>query len=504
MKADRNLDVRRIFNSIAGIWLLLDQHGKVLLISRHVEMFKFITGPVTEGVSLLEVIPETWRELAESVLHTLQYSHLPSVLEATHTDSEKKETHFEIKCTGIRGEGDELTEVFVEARDITPQKIFERKITIVARDYQSIIENANAVIIGIDARGYVTEWNEMARLVTGYSKNESYIRKLSDFIVRESQDGFFEAMNSVLNDKVITNYEMTVRSKDGKKVTLLINATPRTSASGEVIGILFIGQDITELSAYRQSLEQKVRERTQALKSALESEKKLVEVKDRFVSMASHEFRSPISYIHRNLGALNDHIESLTPDEIRQRLQKVRSQAEHLNSLLEDVLTMGKTGASNTRIKANLNDVDLREVLNRIIDEVQSNTQNTHRIYLEFPYENLVILSDENLLRNIFVNLLTNAIKFSPGKDRVNLFVSKCEQHVQCRVQDFGFGIEAVDLPQIYEPFHRGENAREIKGTGLGLPIVKKAVETLGGELSVESKPGEGTLFTVNLNIHAS
>ena len=186
MKADRNLDVRRIFNSIAGIWLLLDQHGKVLLISRHVEMFKFITGPLTEGVSLLEVIPETWRELAESVLHTLQYSHLPSVLEATHTDSEKKETHFEIKCTGIRGEGDELTEVFVEARDITPQKIFERKITIVARDYQSIIENANAVIIGIDARGYVTEWNEMARLVTGYSKNESYIRKLSDFIVSDS------------------------------------------------------------------------------------------------------------------------------------------------------------------------------------------------------------------------------------------------------------------------------------------------------------------------------
>ena len=502
MEIDRLVDIRRIFDSVSEIWILLDRQGTVLLKSRHLDKFQHIVGPLSEGVALMEVIPEDWRLFAENVLTTLEYSRVPSVLEATFTDHGQKDTHFEIKCTAIRGDNDELLQIFIEGRDVTPQKIFERKITIVARDYQSVIENANAVIIGTDSRGYITEWNEMAHQVTGYSKNECYIRRLSDFLPAGSQEDFSKAMDNVLSDQVITNYEMIIQASDKRRLTLLINATPRTSASGEVIGILLIGQDITELSDYRRSLEKKVRERTEALKSALESEKKLVEVKDRFVSMASHEFRSPISYIHRNIGALNDHIESLSPEEVRKRLFKIRSQAEHLNSLLEDVLTIGKTGASNTKIKANLSDVDLKDFLNRIIDEVQSNLQNTHRVELDFAFENITIRSDENLLRNIFVNLLTNAIKFSPEKNVVNLQVSKCEQHVQCRIQDYGMGIEEKDLAHIFEPFHRGANASAIKGTGLGLPIVKKAVETLGGELAVASKPGEGTLFTVTLNLH--
>lgn len=497
------VDIGRIFDSVSAIWLLVDPAGKVLLASKHLQKFQhLIDPPISEGSSLFDSIPDSWRALAMNVLETLQHSELPSILEANAVDSSGRESYFEIKCTAIRNEGGDIHQIFVEAADVTPQKIFEKKITIVAREYQSVIENANAVIIGMDARGYVTEWNEMARQVTGFSKNESYIRKLSDFLVLDSQEGFSHAMNSVLNGQVITNYEMTVRAKDDRRLTLLINATPRRSASGEVVGILLIGQDITELSAYRQSLEQQVRERTKALKSALENERKLVEVKDRFVSMASHEFRSPIHYIHRNIGLIRENIDALDRDEVRQRLFKIQSQAEHLTSLLEDVLTMGKTGATNNRIKANLTKLDFKEFLHRIIDEVQTNTQNTHRIEMTFPFPTLTVESDENLLRNVFVNLLTNAIKFSPGRNVVALSVDLLEDHVKCMVRDYGLGIEARDLPRIFEPFHRGENVRQIKGTGLGLPIVKKAIEALGGELEVQSKPGEGTVFSVKLNIH--
>jgi PAS domain S-box-containing protein len=500
---DRLVDVRRIFDSVSEIWILLDNTGKVLLTSKHLERFRHLVDPpIVEGGYLRESIPENWRTLAQNVFETLQNSATPSVLEASCNDVAGKEIHFEIKCTGIRDDEGQVERIFIEARDVTPQKIFEKKITIVAREYQSVIENANAVIIGTDARGYITEWNEMAQQVTGYSKNESYIRKLSDFLIHESQEGFSQAFNRVLTDQVITNYEIIIRASDDRRVTLLINATPRTSAIGEVVGVLLIGQDITELSAYRQSLEKKVRERTEALKSALESEKKLVEVKDRFVSMASHEFRSPISYIHRNIGAIKDNIQTLSPEDVRNRLTKIQSQAQHLTSLLEDVLTMGKTGATNTKIKANLSRVDLKEFFHRIIDEVQSNTLHTHTIELDFSDASLVIQSDENLLRNIFVNLLTNAIKFSPGKNSVYLQVGSCDKHVVCKVRDEGLGIEEKDLPRIFEPFHRGDNVRKIKGTGLGLPIVKKAVDTLGGEVVVESTAGQGTLFIVKLNLH--
>lgn len=501
MKANQAIDARKIFDSVSEIWILTDHTGTVLLTSRYFEKFQqFIQPPVKEGASLFDSLTEAWQPLARNVLKTLLHTDLPSVLEASHT-SAGRETHFEVKCTGLPNDQGEVTQIFIEARDVTPQKIFEKKITIVAREYQSLIENANAVIIGTDARGYITEWNEMAQQVTGYSKNESYIQHLLNFLKLEPDEIFSRAVNSVLNGQVITNYEMAIHSRDDREITLLINATPRISANGEVVGILLIGQDITELSAYRKTLEQKVMERTKALKSALESERTLVEVKDRFVSMASHEFRSPISYIYKNIDALKENLTALTREDVCQRLEKIQSQAEHLNSLLEDVLTIGKTGATNTRIKANLKTVDLKAFFYRIIDEVQSNTQRTHRIELDFPFPSLSMQSDENLLRNIFVNLLTNAIKFSPGQNQVFLSVKTFEQQVECKVKDLGIGIEEKDLPRIFEAFHRAENVQKIMGTGLGLAIVRKAVETLGGEVEVHSKPNEGTVFTVKLNL---
>jgi PAS domain S-box-containing protein len=499
------VDARRIFDCVSGIWVLVDSAGKVVLVSKALEAFQtHDRPPVTEGASIFDSIPASWQSMAENVLSTLLQSDTPSILEASYKQPDGKETHYEIKCSAIRDPDSSPTQIFIEARDVTPQKIFERKITIVAREYQSVIENANAVIIGTDSRGYITEWNEMARQVTGYSKNESYLKKLTDFLSLDVQEKFSHAMQDVLGGQVITNYETTLRSKGDINLTLLINATPRTSATSEVVGTLLIGQDITELSAYRQSLEQKVKERTQALKSALENEKQLVEVKDRFVSMASHEFRSPISYIHKHVQALKDQVGNISHEDLRARLEKMQSQAEHLSSLLEDVLTIGKTGAINTRIKANLTTVELKAFLLRIIDEVQSNTHNTHRIELDFEPTVPPIQSDENLLRNIFVNLLTNAIKFSPGQKEVLLSVCAYDQHVLCTVKDNGLGIEEKDLSRIFEPFHRGDNVQKIKGTGLGLPIVKKAVETLGGEVQVESTPGKGSLFTIKLNHHVS
>jgi PAS domain S-box-containing protein len=496
------MDVQAIFNSVAEVWILIDTSGTVLLTSRHLERFRHLVNPpLAAGVSIFNSIPPSWAPLAENMLSTLLNSHAPSVLEANFIDTDGKEIYFEIKSTGICDSGGGIGHIFIEARDVTPQKIFEKKITLVAQEYQSVIENANAVIIGTDARGYVTEWNVMATEVTGYNKRESYIRQFLDFVSAELQVNFSQAMQKVLQGDVITNYEIVIGAKDGRTVTLLINATPRTSASGEVVGILLIGQDITELTAYRQSLEQKVIERTTALRAALESEKKSVEVKDRFVSMASHEFRSPISYIHKNIESMKVNIDKMSAADLKERLSKIQSQAEHLSSLLEDVLTMGKTGATNTRLKANLKDVELKDFFNRIIDEVRSNTQNTHEINFSFPFPHLVIQSDENLLRNIFVNLLTNAIKFSPGQNEVSLRVSAGDEWVKCAIHDNGLGIEEKDLLRIFEPFHRGNNVQKIKGTGLGLPIVKKAVETLGGEVHVESKPGQGTLFIVQLNL---
>ena len=470
--------------------------------SKRTEKFQhLLPRPLVPGQVIFDYIPESWKGVSQNILSSLVQVGQPATLEASHVGNEGEEIHHEFYCIPVDDGDGQLAHIFIQVRDVTAQKIFEKKITILAREYQSLIENANAVIIGLDVRGYIIDWNEMAAHVTGYLKTECYTRKLADFLEPHSGAAFDDKVQEVLNGAFITNHEMTLLSKQGALLTLLMNATPKISSDGHIVGILCIGQDITELSAYRKSLEQKVLERTKALKSALEKERQLVEVKDRFVSMASHEFRSPITYIHRNIGTIKSNITRLEPADVLQRLSKIESHADHLLSLLEDVLTIGKSGANTIKLKANFQSVDLKEFLSRVVDEVASNTQHTHRIKLDFPDAGLFIRSDENLLRNIFVNLLTNAIKFSPGKDEVVLSVRKVAGQVECRVADHGLGIGKQDLPKIFEPFHRGENVQTIKGTGLGLPIVKKAVETLGGEVGVESQPGQGTIFTVQLNL---
>ena len=498
------LDIRQMFSHVAQVWVIIDIHGKVLLTSQHLEKFQhMLPVPVREGADILHSIPPGWQGIAANMMNSLDTAH-PSSLETKYANENGKETCFEIQCTKISDGERAESYIFIEARDVTLQKIFERKITMVAREYEMMVENANAVIIGMDSRGFTTDWNEMACQVLGYSRNDSFLKKLSDFLTSESQETYARLMDNLMAGNTATNCELVVRAKNGKHLTILFNGTPKTNASDGVVGSLLIGQDITELSLYRRSLEEQVNRHTLALKSALENEKKLVEVKDRFVSMASHEFRSPIGYIHRNIEMIRSQLKTLSGEELAIRLSKIQSQAEHLSSLLEDVLAIGKANAPDTRMEANLKTVDLQGFLLDIIDEVQTNFQHSHTISLDFPPTPICVQSDEKLLRNIFVNLLTNAIKFSPGRDRVAVCVYLCIGYIEVEVKDWGLGINARDLSKVFDAFHRGENVHSIKGTGLGLSIVKKAVETLGGTIQVKSTEGTGTQFTVKLNINNS
>lgn len=495
-------DVHTILNSVAEILIIIDTKGKILFLNKHTQQFQhLIKAPLRPGSQIFNSIPLSWHALANNILNNLNNGNQPAIVEARYADAEGKDFYFEIRCSAIPDARDIVTQIFIEARDVTPQKIFENKITIFAREYQSLIENANAVIIGTDTRGYITEWNEMASEITGYSKNESYTQKLLNLLLEpESQANFSQAMENVLRGDVVTNYEVTILAKNQRKLTFLINATPRKSLTAEVVGILLIGQDITELSDYRKSLEQKVQERTEALQSALQKEKELVEIKNRFVSIASHEFRSPLSSIDSSVDFMKTYLKKLTPAEALIKLDNIQTQVKHMAVLLEDVLTIGKSEAG--KMKANIGLVELNGFFHRIIDEVQGNTNNSHCIRFNFPAAALEIKSDEKLLRNIFINLLNNAIKFSPGEKEVFLTVAINDPVVTITIQDKGIGIDEKDIERVFQPFNRGSNAQEIKGTGLGLSIVKKAVETLGGKLYVQSKIKEGTLFTVKLNLN--
>jgi signal transduction histidine kinase len=313
----------------------------------------------------------------------------------------------------------------------------------------------------------------------------------SDFLNGKNGSQFGEALTRILKGESVTNYELLFQA-DHREITFLINGTPKRSPDGKVIGALFIGQDVSELMAYRVSLEKQVKDRTEKLKEALEKEKELVDIKNKFVSIVSHEFKLP-------LNAIGNSVERLRADlpSSGTHLESIRQHVDNMKLLLEDVLHIEKH--ETTKLKPKIGQVDLKAFLNNLINEVGGATSNTHQFITFFPGKDVYLNSDEKLLRNIFINLLSNAVKFSPQQKEVHLTISIQESSVFVVVRDFGLGIDEPDMDKLFQPFSRGANAQKISGTGLGLSIVKRAVTALGGTINVDSAPNHGSTFTVEL-----
>jgi len=166
--------------------------------------------------------------------------------------------------------------------------------------------------------------------------------------------------------------------------------------------------------------------------------------------------------------------------------------------MLDDVLTIGKSDAKKIEVKSS--SVDLHEFVQKIIEEVQTASNSSHQVLLNI-HDRVqgTLQTDEKFLRSIFINLLTNAIKYSPGRESVRMNIYQREDRICIDIVDEGMGISKPDLEKIFEPFYRVDVTQRIQGTGLGLSIVKRAVDLLEGSIEVYSEAGEGSTFTVML-----
>ncbi|MFT6699927.1 MAG: signal transduction histidine kinase, partial [Porticoccaceae bacterium] len=234
-------------------------------------------------------------------------------------------------------------------------------------------------------------------------------------------------------------------------------------------------------------------------KQALKKEKELSELKTRFISTTSHEFRTPLSVINFSAGSIKKYGSKMEPVMIVEKLTKIENQVLHMTKLLDDVLIVGQAEAGETR-----NDpltLNLGKFIGEIIEEVYHSSKKAQKIVL-IDCEELKstdIFIDEKLGRNIFINLISNAVKFSPNAHQVNVELSSENDHTIISVTDFGIGIPKSEVKKIFMPFIRGENVDLIQGTGLGLSIVKEAVDLMGGKIIVNSVVGKGTSFIVKI-----
>ena len=377
---------------------------------------------------------------------------------------------------------------------------YRTKMESVALELTLLIDTANAPIFGIDSKGLVNEWNQTSEKITGFTKDEVLGNDLvKTYITEDYRKSVKQVLDDALKGKETANYEFPLFAKDGERVMVLLNSSTRRNVNGKINGVLGVGQDITELVGYRNDLELKVNQRTLKLNEALKKEKELSELKSRFVSIASHEFRTPLSAINFAAGSMKKYWARMESIMIEKKLTKIEDQVAYMVSLLDDVLLVGQ--AESGKMRNHPLALNLEKFISEIIEEVYHSSKKSHKITL-IDSEQLKkndIYIDEKLGRNIFINLLSNAIKFSPDADKVIVELSSEKDYTIISVIDFGLGIPESEIEKIFMPFTRGENVDSIQGTGLGLSIVKEALVAMGGKIIVNSTLGNGTTFMAKI-----
>lgn len=230
------------------------------------------------------------------------------------------------------------------------------------------------------------------------------------------------------------------------------------------------------------------------LAQALSKEKELGDLKSRFVSMASHEFRTPLSTILSSASLVAKYIQGDEQDKRDKHIQRIKSAVHNLTDILNEFLSIGKI--EDGKIITNFSHFSVKDLLTAICGEIQGIAKKGQRIICEYEGSTDVIL-DMTLLRNVFINLLSNAIKFSPEDGKIILHSKVDESATIFTIKDSGLGIALEDQEHLFERFFRGKNATNIQGTGLGLHIVGKYVELMNGQIECRSELEKGTTFII-------
>jgi signal transduction histidine kinase len=280
-----------------------------------------------------------------------------------------------------------------------------------------------------------------------------------------------------------------VRRTDGTTFHTDSLFSPIRGINDEIVSIVCSLRDIS----VRISVEDELR-------LALDRERELNELKSRFVSMVSHEFRTPLAVILSSSNLVKNYSDRMSAEKAQSHLEEIQNQIQLLTNLLEDILTLAR--AENVGMSFHPVPLNLEIILPKFVEEAQHSASISHKVVVKVSDHSCTdVLVDEHLLRHIISNLLSNAMKYSPEGSRIFLDATCADGWATISIRDEGIGIPEADLARIFETFHRANNVGTISGTGLGLSILQQAVTAHNGTISFESKEGVGTTFTVKLPV---
>ena len=382
------------------------------------------------------------------------------------------------------------------------------------RQNELILKAVGEGIYGLDLEGNVTFVNPAAAKMIGWAMPDLIGQSMHLVLHHSHSDGSHYPRETcpiyaAFKDGAIRRITDEVFwRKDGTSFPVEYISTPMHDEQSQLVGAVVTFRDISKrkwaeamLQQTNEALELKVQERTAELLQANQQLQELSDLRSRFVSMVCHEFRNPLNNIALSVSSLERYDQRLSATQKQEYLQAIVANTDRMTAMIDDILVIGKIEADQLALKST--EIDVVKFCQDLLTELQPTTQG-HQLTFICGHSKLEAMIDEQLLRSILVNILHNAIRYSPNAGQIELKLNHEQQQLTCHIVDHGLGIPEVDQSLLFEPFHRGKNVSNIPGTGLGMSIVKQFVDLLNGTVFFESTLGVGTTFIVHLPINIS
>ncbi len=434
------------------------------------------------GKHISLIIPETRMDEEAMIIKKIKKGELLNHIETIRKTKDGIEKNVSISISPIKNFQGQIIGASKIARDISEKVVEESKQALLA----SIISSSDDAIVSKTLNGVITSWNKGAETIFGYTAEEAVGKHISLIIPEDRLDEETMIINKIRSGEKINHIETIRRAKDGTQKYVSITVSPVRNLQGKVIGASKIARDISE----RKEIERQK-------KLYIKQLKELNDYKDEFMTMASHELKTPLTVIKSNLQVLDMIVKEPAEKDF---LNKAFQHLDKLSNLISDLLDVSKMQSGV--LDLNITSFNIIALFKEVMEHLQL-TSAQHLFVLETENESIMLEADKARLEQVIVNLLTNAIKYSPHGNKIEVRLSaSCDQFIAA-VTDFGIGIAAEHFEKVFTRFFRVQGiASTFSGSGIGLYISQQIIVRHGGKIWVESQIGQGTTFYFSLPLH--
>ncbi|MDZ8189949.1 MAG: ATP-binding protein [Nostoc sp. ChiSLP02] len=374
----------------------------------------------------------------------------------------------------------------------------QKALTVEHQRYQEFFDEVPDAYLITNTRGVISEANSAALTLFNISKNLLLGKFLENFVLEKEIIAFHLKLNELCDrlqipDWKTQEWEVNLRPHNKTPIMAAIKVAAVRDRQGELVSLRWLLRDITESKRTQAKLEWA----EEAMRQALAKERQLSELQSRLLTTTSHEFRTPLAAIHSSAELLEHYRHRWSEERQNTHLRRIQKSVMQMIQLLDNVLMVSQDEI--IKLEFNPQPLNLIEFCRHLLAELQQNDRCQHAIAFNSESECTEANLDVQLLRQILNNLFSNSLKYSSIGSTINFSVNITNNRAIFQIQDFGIGIPISDIEFIFEPFYRASNTSNIPGLGLGMSIVKKAVDLHGGEITVTSAIDVGTTFTVIL-----